>query len=122
MQTSQDRILTTHTGSLPRPPELRALLVKKDQGEAYDQAELERLTRRYTAGIIEMIGPERDIPAPDVNTNEQVMAWIMDTYAMHVGHATTAVVTGKPVEMGGSLGRRDSLTPRGRISPGSASC
>src|SRR3954465_4329338 len=52
--------------------------------------ELERLTRRYTAGIVEMIGPERDIPAPDVNTNEQVMAWIMDTYAMHVGHATTA--------------------------------
>src|SRR5947208_14341612 len=70
--------------------------------------ELERLTRRYTAGIIEMIGPERDIPAPDVNTNEQVMAWIMDTYAMHVGHATTAVVTGKPMELGGSRGRREA--------------
>jgi glutamate dehydrogenase (NAD(P)+) len=74
--------------------------------------ELERLTRRYTAGIIEMIGPERDIPAPDVNTNEQVMAWIMDTYAMHVGHATTAVVTGKPMELGGSRGRREA-TGRG---------
>src|SRR4051812_46580002 len=74
--------------------------------------ELERLTRRYTAGVIEMIGPERDIPAPDVNTNEQVMAWIMDTYAMHVGHATTAVVTGKPMELGGSRGRREA-TGRG---------
>ena len=74
--------------------------------------ELERLTRRYTAGIIEMIGPERDIPAPDMNTNEQVMAWIMDTYAMHVGHATTAVVTGKPMELGGSRGRREA-TGRG---------
>jgi len=74
--------------------------------------ELERLTRRYTAGIIEMIGPERDVPAPDMNTNEQVMAWIMDTYAMHVGHATTAVVTGKPMELGGSRGRREA-TGRG---------
>jgi glutamate dehydrogenase (NAD(P)+) len=74
--------------------------------------ELERITRRYTAGIIEMIGPERDIPAPDMNTNEQVMAWIMDTYAMHVGHATTAVVTGKPMELGGSRGRREA-TGRG---------
>ncbi|MES1262214.1 MAG: Glu/Leu/Phe/Val dehydrogenase [Acidobacteriota bacterium] len=74
--------------------------------------ELERLTRRYTAGIIEMIGPERDIPAPDVNTNERVMAWIMDTYAMHVGHATTAVVTGKPMELGGSRGRKEA-TGRG---------
>ncbi len=74
--------------------------------------ELERLTRRYTAGIIEMIGPERDIPAPDMNTNERVMAWIMDTYAMHVGHATTAVVTGKPMELGGSRGRKEA-TGRG---------
>ncbi|MDE3197661.1 MAG: Glu/Leu/Phe/Val dehydrogenase [Acidobacteriota bacterium] len=74
--------------------------------------ELERLTRRYTAGIIEMIGPERDVPAPDVNTNPRVMAWIMDTYAMHVGHATTAVVTGKPMELGGSRGRTEA-TGRG---------
>jgi glutamate dehydrogenase (NAD(P)+) len=74
--------------------------------------ELERLTRRYTAGIVEMIGPERDVPAPDVNTNDRVMAWIMDTYSMHVGHATTAVVTGKPMELGGSRGRREA-TGRG---------
>src|SRR6478672_2122882 len=75
-------------------------------------AELERLTRRYTAGIINVLGPDSDVPAPDVNTNERVMAWIMDTYSMHVGHTTTAVVTGKPVEMGGSLGRREA-TGRG---------
>ncbi|MDO8503037.1 MAG: Glu/Leu/Phe/Val dehydrogenase [Gemmatimonadaceae bacterium] len=74
--------------------------------------ELERLTRRYTAGIIQTLGPDSDVPAPDVNTNERVMAWIMDTYSMHVGHTTTAVVTGKPVEMGGSLGRREA-TGRG---------
>jgi glutamate dehydrogenase (NAD(P)+) len=74
--------------------------------------ELERLTRRYTAGIISMLGPDSDVPAPDVNTNERVMAWIMDTYSMHVGHTTTAVVTGKPIEMGGSLGRREA-TGRG---------
>ncbi len=75
-------------------------------------AELERLTRRYTAAIIETLGPDSDVPAPDVNTNERVMAWIMDTYSMHKGHTVTAVVTGKPVEMGGSLGRRDA-TGRG---------
>src|SRR4026209_877199 len=75
-------------------------------------AELERLTRRYTSGIIDMLGPDSDVPAPDVNTNERVMAWIMDTYSMHVGHTTTAVVTGKPVAMGGSLGRREA-TGRG---------
>ncbi len=75
-------------------------------------AELERLTRRYTAEIIETLGPDSDVPAPDVNTNERVMAWIMDTYSMHKGHTVTAVVTGKPVEMGGSLGRRDA-TGRG---------
>ncbi len=75
-------------------------------------AELERLTRRYTAGIIQILGPDSDVPAPDVNTNERVMAWIMDTYSMHVGHTVTAVVTGKPVEMGGSLGRREA-TGRG---------
>ena len=74
--------------------------------------ELERLTRRYTAGIIQTLGPDSDVPAPDVNTNERVMAWIMDTYSMHVGHTTTAVVTGKPIEMGGSLGRREA-TGRG---------
>jgi glutamate dehydrogenase (NAD(P)+) len=74
--------------------------------------ELEHLTRRYIAEIVDAIGPEKDVPAPDVNTNEQVMAWVMDTYSMHVGVATTAVVTGKPVEMGGSLGRREA-TGRG---------
>jgi glutamate dehydrogenase (NAD(P)+) len=74
--------------------------------------ELERLTRRYTNGIINTLGPDSDVPAPDVNTNERVMAWVMDTYSMHVGHTTTAVVTGKPVEMGGSLGRREA-TGRG---------
>ena len=75
-------------------------------------AELERLTRRYTANIIDLLGPESDIPAPDVNTNERVMAWVMDTYSMHTRHSVTAVVTGKPVEMGGSLGRREA-TGRG---------
>jgi glutamate dehydrogenase (NAD(P)+) len=75
-------------------------------------SELERLTRRYTASILEVLGPESDVPAPDVNTNEQVMAWIMDTYSMHKRHTTTAVVTGKPVAMGGSLGRREA-TGRG---------
>ena len=74
--------------------------------------ELEALTRRYTAEIIDAIGPDKDVPAPDVNTNEQIMAWISDTYSMHVGHTTTAVVTGKPVELGGSLGRREA-TGRG---------
>jgi glutamate dehydrogenase (NAD(P)+) len=74
--------------------------------------ELERLTRRYTAGIIATLGPDSDVPAPDVNTNERVMAWVMDTYSMRVGHTVTAVVTGKPVEMGGSLGRREA-TGRG---------
>jgi glutamate dehydrogenase (NAD(P)+) len=74
--------------------------------------ELEALTRRYVAEIIDAIGPEKDVPAPDVNTNEQVMAWVMDTYSMHVGHTATAVVTGKPIEMGGSLGRREA-TGRG---------
>jgi glutamate dehydrogenase (NAD(P)+) len=74
--------------------------------------ELEKLTRRYTAEIIEILGPDSDVPAPDVNTNERVMAWIMDTYSMHKGHTVTAVVTGKPVEMGGSLGRREA-TGRG---------
>ena len=75
-------------------------------------AELERVTRRYTSNIIETLGPDSDVPAPDVNTNERVMAWIMDTYSMHKRHTVTAVVTGKPVEMGGSLGRREA-TGRG---------
>src|SRR5438105_7351955 len=74
--------------------------------------ELEALTRRYVAEIIDAIGPEQDVPAPDVNTNEQVMAWVMDTYSMHVGHTTTSVVTGKPLELGGSLGRHEA-TGRG---------
>jgi glutamate dehydrogenase (NAD(P)+) len=74
--------------------------------------ELEALTRRYVAEIIDAIGPEKDVPAPDVNTNAQVMAWIMDTYSMHVGHTETAVVTGKPVELGGSVGRTEA-TGRG---------
>jgi glutamate dehydrogenase (NAD(P)+) len=74
--------------------------------------ELEALTRRYVAEIIDAIGPEKDVPAPDVNTNDQVMAWVMDTYSMHVGHTSTAVVTGKPLELGGSLGRREA-TGRG---------
>lgn len=76
------------------------------------QRELERLTRRYTAELIDFIGPERDVPAPDMNTNEQTMAWIMDTYSMHARHTVTAVVTGKPVALGGSLGRKEA-TGRG---------
>jgi glutamate dehydrogenase (NAD(P)+) len=76
------------------------------------RGELERLTRRYTAELSDWLGPERDIPAPDVGTNEQTMAWVMDTYAMHARQATTAVVTGKPVELGGSRGRREA-TGRG---------
>jgi glutamate dehydrogenase (NAD(P)+) len=75
-------------------------------------AELERITRRYTSAIIDTLGPDSDVPAPDVNTNERMMAWIMDTYSMHKRHTVTAVVTGKPVEMGGSLGRKEA-TGRG---------
>jgi len=75
-------------------------------------AELEKLTRRYTAEIFDFIGPERDVPAPDVNTNEKVMAWIMDTYSMHARHTVTAVVTGKPMSLGGSRGRPEA-TGRG---------
>lgn len=75
-------------------------------------SELERLTRRYTSEIGLIIGPERDIPAPDVNTNERIMAWMMDTYSMNVGATSTGVVTGKPITLGGSLGRRDA-TGRG---------
>jgi glutamate dehydrogenase (NAD(P)+) len=71
----------------------------------YSQAELERITRRYTSEIGDIIGPNKDIPAPDVNTNGQVMAWMMDTYSMNEGRTITGVVTGKPVSLGGSLGR-----------------
>jgi len=74
--------------------------------------ELERLTRRYTAQIMDILGPERDVPAPDMNTNEQTMAWIMDTYSMHHRKTTTAVVTGKPLDLGGSRGRPEA-TGRG---------
>ena len=76
------------------------------------QGELERMTRRYTAELIEFIGPEKDVPAPDVNTNEQIMAWMMDTYSMHMRQTVTAVVTGKPINIGGSRGRREA-TGRG---------
>src|ERR1700677_1607781 len=74
--------------------------------------ELERMTRRYTAELIEFIGPEKDVPAPDVNTNEQTMAWMMDPYSMHMRQTVTAVVTGKPINIGGSRGRREA-TGRG---------
>jgi glutamate dehydrogenase (NAD(P)+) len=74
--------------------------------------ELERMTRRYAAELIDFIGPEKDVPAPDMNTNEQTMAWIMDTYSMHARHTVNAVVTGKPVDLGGSAGRREA-TGRG---------
>jgi glutamate dehydrogenase (NAD(P)+) len=76
------------------------------------QGELERLTRRYASELIDIIGPEKDVPAPDMNTNEQTMAWIMDTYSMHARHTVNAVVTGKPVALGGSQGRREA-TGRG---------
>jgi glutamate dehydrogenase (NAD(P)+) len=74
--------------------------------------ELEKITRRYTSNLIDIFGPDRDIPAPDMNTNEQIMAWIMDTYSMHMRRTETAVVTGKPLILGGSLGRREA-TGRG---------
>src|SRR5512137_1625618 len=76
------------------------------------EGELERITRRYTAELIDLLGPEKDVPAPDMNTNEQTMAWVMDTYSMHMRHTVTAVVTGKPLELGGSLGRAEA-TGRG---------
>ncbi|MFN0171844.1 MAG: Glu/Leu/Phe/Val family dehydrogenase [Bryobacteraceae bacterium] len=75
-------------------------------------SELERITRRYAAELMDIIGPERDIPAPDMNTNEQVMAWFMDTYSMHARRTVTAVVTGKPLDLGGSRGRPEA-TGRG---------
>ncbi|MCK6388323.1 MAG: Glu/Leu/Phe/Val dehydrogenase [Zoogloea sp.] len=85
--------------------------VKVDPAQL-SRPELERLTRRYTSEIGSIIGPDRDIPAPDVNTNEQIMAWMMDTYSINQGSTQTGVVTGKPVSMGGSLGRKDA-TGRG---------
>ncbi len=74
--------------------------------------ELERLSRRYTANLLDVFGPDKDIPAPDMNTNEQIMAWVLDTYSMHVRRTETAVVTGKPLMLGGSLGRKEA-TGRG---------
>lgn len=74
--------------------------------------EIERMTRRYAAELLDFIGPEKDVPAPDMNTNEQTMAWIMDTYSMHARHTVNAVVTGKPIDLGGSAGRREA-TGRG---------
>src|SRR5450432_3532053 len=74
--------------------------------------ELERMTRRYASELLDFIGPEKDVPAPDMNTNEQTMAWIMDTYSMHARHTVTAVVTGKPMALGGSRGRPEA-TGRG---------
>lgn len=79
---------------------------------ALTQIELEKITRRYTSNLLDIFGPDRDIPAPDMNTNEQVMAWIMDTYSMHMRRTETGVVTGKPLILGGSLGRREA-TGRG---------
>ncbi len=81
------------------------------------RGELERMTRRYTSEIGIIIGPNKDIPAPDVNTNEQIMAWMMDTYSMNTGSTATGVVTGKPVDLGGSLGRREA-TGRGVYTVG----
>ncbi|MDA2912400.1 Glu/Leu/Phe/Val dehydrogenase [Acidobacteriia bacterium AH_259_A11_L15] len=80
--------------------------------EKLSRRELEAITRRYTAELLDYLGPERDVPAPDLGTNEQVMAWVMDTYSMHVRHTSTAVVTGKPLDLGGSRGRREA-TGRG---------
>ncbi|MEW6273435.1 MAG: Glu/Leu/Phe/Val dehydrogenase [Thermodesulfobacteriota bacterium] len=81
----------------------------------FSQAELQRITRRYTSEIIDVIGPDRDIPAPDLGTDEQVMAWIMDTYSQQKGYAVPGVVTGKPIEIGGSLGRKEA-TGRGVVT------
>jgi glutamate dehydrogenase (NAD(P)+) len=82
--------------------------------EKLSRAEVERVTRRYTAELSEFFGPEKDVPAPDLGTDEQVMAWVMDTYSMHLRHTVTGVVTGKPLELGGSRGRREA-TGRGLL-------
>src|SRR6058998_3519440 len=76
--------------------------------------ELERMTRRYASELLDFIGPEKDVPAPDMNTRSETMAWIMDTYSMHARHTVTAVVTGKPIDLGGSRGRREA-TGRGLL-------
>jgi len=88
--------------------------VRIDPGK-HSRSELQRITRRYTMEIIEMIGPDRDIPAPDMGTDEQVMAWMMDTYSGQKGFAVPGVVTGKPIEIGGSLGRKEA-TGRGVVT------
>src|SRR6478736_1249943 len=80
----------------------------------YSSAELERVTRRYTSEILPLIGPMQDIPAPDIGTDEQTMAWMMDTYSVNSGHTVLGVVTGKPISLGGSLGRASS-TSRGVV-------
>jgi glutamate dehydrogenase/leucine dehydrogenase len=85
------------------------------------QGELERMTRRYTSAILPLIGPEQDIPAPDVYTNSQTMAWIMDTYSMTKGYAVPGVVTGKPISLGGSLGRNEA-TGRGVFNTIESAC
>jgi len=89
--------------------------------QGMSQGELERLTRRYTSEVGIILGPEKDIPAPDVNTNPQIMAWIMDTYSANVGYSVPQVVTGKPTEIGGSEGRFDA-TARGVISTIEEAC
>ena len=89
--------------------------------QGMSQGELERLTRRYTSEVGIILGPEKDIPAPDVNTNPQIMAWIMDTYSANVGYSVPEVVTGKPTEIGGSEGRFDA-TARGGISTIEEAC
>lgn len=81
----------------------------------FSPAELQRITRRYTSEIIDVIGPDRDIPAPDLGTDEQIMAWIMDTYSQTKGYSVPGVVTGKPIEIGGSLGRKEA-TGRGVVT------
>ena len=78
------------------------------------QKELEALTRRFFTEIEVLVGPEKDIPAPDVNTNAQIMAWMMDTYSMHAGYTVPGVVTGKPISLGGSEGRNEA-TARGTV-------
>ena len=85
------------------------------------RGELERMTRRYTSAILPLIGPERDIPAPDVYTNSQTMAWIMDTYSMTKGYSIPGVVTGKPISLGGSLGRSEA-TGRGVFNTVESAC
>jgi glutamate dehydrogenase (NAD(P)+) len=88
--------------------------IYREIGLSYVPPELQGMTRRYTAEIRNFIGPELDVPAPDMGTNEQVMVWVMDTYSQHKGHAVPGVVTGKPVEMGGTVGRREA-TGRGVV-------